>query len=260
MDCDQVREILDAYVLGAADREEAHGLEEHVAECLACWDQLSEAQQVAAALALGVPLATASPRLRERVLASARTSLRCPSPWLPAIGSGFRRLWPAGVFALGSAAVALAAFLFLRMDNLGNENDQLRSQVVAASQLTDQLRQMEAIRSAPDVKSVALQAQPWAPEVVASFYWSEVTGRGALVCSKLAPLEPGQVYQLWLLFDGQAISAGTFTPWQGVGYLIFELGPLTEHPHAVGVSVEPEGGSPAPSSEMILLAPFPHDY
>lgn len=259
MDCDQVKEILDAYVLGAADREEARGLEEHVADCLACWDQLSQAQQVAASLALGVPLERASPRLRERVLASVRTSPRRPSPRLPAIG-GFRRLWPAGVSALGSAAVALAILLFLRMDNLGDENEQLRSQVVAASQLTDQLRQMEAVRSAPDVKSVALQAQPWAPEVVASFYWSEVTSRGALVCSKLAPLEPGQVYQLWLLFDGQAISAGTFTPWQGIGYLIFDLGPLTEHPDAVGVSVEPLGGSRTPSSEMILLAPFPHDY
>jgi len=184
-----------------------------------------------------------------------------PSPLLLAIRSGLRRLGPAGVAALATAAVALSVVLFLRIDDLGDENDQLRAQVLSASQVMDQLRQIEAVRSAPDVESVALQAQPRAPEAIGTFYWSESIGIGVLVCSKLAPLAPGQVYQMWLFADGQATSAGTFTSWQGIGHVIVDLTKLSGRtPDAIGVSIEAEGGSWVPSSEMILLGRLPKDY
>lgn len=69
MDCDQVKELLDAYALGAAEPEEAAALEEHMEDCARCWDSLSEAQRAAAAVAFSANLCRAPESLRRKVLA-----------------------------------------------------------------------------------------------------------------------------------------------------------------------------------------------
>ncbi|KKK90842.1 hypothetical protein LCGC14_2718940 [marine sediment metagenome] len=76
MDCEQIRDLLDAYSLGAAEEHEAAVLEEHVADCVRCWSSLNEAQRVAASLALSTALQQAPESLRRRILAEAeRTEL-----------------------------------------------------------------------------------------------------------------------------------------------------------------------------------------
>ena len=69
MDCERIRDLLDAYALGAADATEAAAIEEHVADCVRCWSSLEEAQRVAASLALSTVLQKAPQPLRSRVLA-----------------------------------------------------------------------------------------------------------------------------------------------------------------------------------------------
>ncbi len=69
MDCDQVKELVDAYALGAAEPEEAAALEEHIEDCARCWPSFSEAQRAAAALALSSDLQRAPESLRRNILA-----------------------------------------------------------------------------------------------------------------------------------------------------------------------------------------------
>lgn len=69
MDCDEVKELLDAYALGAADADEAAALEEHMGDCVRCWPSFTEAQQAAASLALSVSLQQAPESLRKGILA-----------------------------------------------------------------------------------------------------------------------------------------------------------------------------------------------
>ena len=69
MDCDQVKELLDAYALGAAEPEEAAALEEHIEDCARCWPSFSEAQRAAAAIALSANLERAPESLRSNILA-----------------------------------------------------------------------------------------------------------------------------------------------------------------------------------------------
>jgi anti-sigma factor RsiW len=69
MDCEQVKELLDAYALGAAEPEEAAALEEHMEDCARCWHSLSEAQRAAAAIALSANLCRAPESLRRNILA-----------------------------------------------------------------------------------------------------------------------------------------------------------------------------------------------
>jgi anti-sigma factor (TIGR02949 family) len=69
MDCDQVRELLDAYALGATEPEEAAALEEHMDDCARCWSSFSEVQRAAAAIALSANIHQAPESLRTNILA-----------------------------------------------------------------------------------------------------------------------------------------------------------------------------------------------
>ena len=65
--------------------------------------------------------------------------------------------------------------------------------------------------------------------------------------------EPGddRVYQLWYIDADGATSAGTFAPASGDAYVV--LDGAFEPGLVVGITVEPEGGSEAPTTEPIVV-------
>lgn len=71
MECEAVGELLDAYALGALKPEETGSIEEHLADCLRCWEHLKESQKAAALLVLAVPLEQPREELRRRIIAQA---------------------------------------------------------------------------------------------------------------------------------------------------------------------------------------------
>jgi anti-sigma-K factor RskA len=75
-----------------------------------------------------------------------------------------------------------------------------------------------------------------------------------LSASRLPPTPEGSVYQVWLLCDGPAVSAGTgAADAQGRMTLSIDTLPTISRPvTGVSVTIEPAGGSPAPSGAPIL--------
>ena len=105
MDCDTVREHLDAWALGALDADESHALEAHIAGCAACATLADEASASAASIALAVPLVSASPSLKAREMASAAVSGDLPAPRAASASRrGFAAAAAALVVGLGAAA------------------------------------------------------------------------------------------------------------------------------------------------------------
>jgi len=254
MDCSEVRDLLDAYALGAAEKGESRALEEHVADCVRCWDELNKAQRTAALLSLAVAIEEAPPALRERVLARARREER-PRAGIGGFGPLFRRrgwLAAAGAWAVAAvAALALAAFLQVQMDDLRGDNRQLERQVSRSDQMVEQQRQVMAVLTAPDVREVTLPSTPESP-ALGVYYWSRATRMGFLVCNNLPKIEEGQVYQAWFLTGGKAVSAGTFEYWNGIGQLPMDLSVLDGPPEAIALSIEGAGGSDRPTGQMLL--------
>ena len=135
MDCQEVRELLDAYALGATEPVESEGLERHLSDCIRCWEELSEAQRTAAALSLAVGIEAAPARLRDRVLSQAeREGRRERGFW--GIRQALGRGWPAlagAVAAAGVAALAFAAVLQLEVNDLRDENDEMAFQLQSSA-------------------------------------------------------------------------------------------------------------------------------
>ena len=76
----------------------------------------------------------------------------------------------------------------------------------------------------------------------------------ALLCVYAMPqLEQGKTYQAWLVQDGKRTSAGTFNVNRdGYGVLLINSGkPVSEY-QQLGITVEPAGGSPAPTTPRVI--------
>jgi anti-sigma-K factor RskA len=72
--------------------------------------------------------------------------------------------------------------------------------------------------------------------------------------TQLPKLPAGRVYQLWTITGTTATSAGLLTP-DANGAVRLEL-PVSANaakPDAFGLTIEPAGGSPAPTLPIVLL-------
>lgn len=251
MDCEEIKQLLDAYALGAVEGEETSPLEAHMADCVRCWEKLSEAQRAAALLALSVPIREAPPSLRRRILERARKEVSAQLSPLERL----RRWWPAGIALLGAAtlaAVAFAALLQVQVSDLRSERDRLRQELRQAEALLAPQQELAALLAAPDMEEITLAPASREIDAVAVYYWSPSARKGGLLSSNLPPLEEGEVYQLWLIVGGERIPAGILHSWHGMGQMVVDLTSLEQPLEGVGITREKADGSTEPTGEMLL--------
>lgn len=178
----------------------------------------------------------------------ARTS-RGTSSWLPlaaaalvAIGLG---LYAAQLRMRVDLLDARLAETAARLANAEADVRDARTSLVRAQAET-------AVLTAPDVTRVDLAGQVTAPSAVARAYWSRTRGL-VLSASRLPDLPPDRTYQVWVLTDDAPVSAGLLRPdADGRGAAVFDTPRGVTEPRGVAVSVEPEGGVPAPTGAIVL--------
>jgi len=248
--------MLEAYALGAVQPEEGAHIEEHLGECLACWDHLSQSQRAAALLALAVPLEEPREGLRQRIIAQAQREAE-PAAEPTKTGRGWRlpRLVAVGATAVAVAAVGALSWSLIETRNLRSDYDDLQHQTTVAGQRADTATKLVGIISRPDVESAVLVASGVAAGTTAYYAWTRDGKLGAIFCQDLPPAPEDKVYQLWITCGPEPISGGTFIAWDGQCQHIVPLN-CTSPLSGVHVSVEPEGGSASPSNEIVLTASF----
>ena len=248
--------MLEAYALGAVPPEEGAHIEEHLGECLACWDHLSKSQRAAALLALAVPLEQPREGLRQRIIARAQWE-GGPAAGPSAPGRGWRlpRLVAVGATAVALAAVGALSWSLVETRNLRSDYDDIQQQATITGQRAEVATKLVGIISRPDVETEAMLASGMAAGATAYYAWTRDGKLGAVVCQGLPDAPEGKVYQLWLSCGPEPVDGGTFTAWQGQCQHIVSL-KCTSPLSGVNVSLEPEGGSPSPSNEIVLTASF----
>lgn len=130
---------------------------------------------------------------------------------------------------------------------LQTENETLRRELAARDDLLAQY-----IR--PGAVTVAIgDATGDHPTAAGTLTTDPTTGSATLRVANLPPLDPGTTYQAWVIVGETPVSAGTFAVDEnGAGTHVFS-GELPGDFDAIGVSLEPEGGSPAPTPGNIIL-------
>ncbi len=88
----------------------------------------------------------------------------------------------------------------------------------------------------------------------ATMIWNSAREVGSLYVTGLPPLTADKTYQLWIVRDGESVSLGVFrVDDTGTGTLVFESPEPIEDFQHIGVSEEPNTGSPVPTTPHLVI-------
>lgn len=236
-----------AYAVHALDEDEQREFERHLKVCTACTQEVAEFRETAARLAAAVSEAP-TPDLKRRVLDGIVTVRQLP-PDVPHIMDGARRTPTRRgtrfrLLAAAAAVVVLGALGGVAVDQW--QDARTAERAVTAERARG--ARIEAVITAPD----AVQASaPVAGGGTGRVIVSRALDEGIVLMSGLPRLSNSQVYQGWYNDDGHMRSIGLIRS----GAVL--LASSVDRASGIGVTVEPAGGSTEPSSEPIVLIPFP---
>ena len=242
-----------AYALGALPAEEARRFEAYLAGSPEAQREVAEYREVAALLALAGPESAPSPDLRERVIARVRTPAAGPAAARPRGG----RPW----LALAAALVAVVGlgFGYSQLTTVRDLRQELARLGQRLDETSDRLRAREATLNSilePGVQLFQLTASG-DPEPLVQLFWDRRSHRAVIHGFRLDSVPEGRAYQLWFIKDGAPVPSVTFRP-EATGHVLVEgiAVPAEGDVSAAALTVEPESGSPQPTSPIRLVGPL----
>jgi anti-sigma-K factor RskA len=243
-----IHTLTGAYAADALPEDERRFFEAHLAECDACAQEVAELQATAAILG-AASYETPPPGMKSAVLAEI-DRIRQEPPLTTAGGTaGGRQSAAARAMARWTTNLALpaAAVVVIVVLGLGavvaNLNARLGEVETASTSVTEVL-------AAPDAQLVAAEGPDGSH---AQIVVSESRGEAVFVASGLEPAPHEHTYELWLIDDTGATPAGLFDVDDRGRATRIMTGDLAST-LAIGVTVEPAGGSPQPTTEPIMVA------
>ncbi|MEU6486797.1 anti-sigma factor [Streptomyces sp. NPDC046887] len=236
-----------AYALDALPEDEREAFERHLESCPACAQEVRELTATAARL--GVAASAAPPPGMKAAVLAGIDSVRQLPPLVPPDGAapvathrrarGIGRLVLAACVAAAVGFGGVAAWQYQQADDARQEARQAREQ-------TDR---MTAVLSAPDARTVS-SATPDGTR--ATVVVSRERNSAVFVASGLPKPPAGKTYQLWFDDHGTMRPAGLVAR---DGASVMQGG--VDGASGVGVTVEPAGGSPEPTSGPLMVMSFP---
>ena len=247
-----------AYALDALAGPDLARFERHLSRCQQCAQEISGLREATARLATAAATEP-PPGLTERALAVAAQTRQLPpathenaAPWLarrpsrttPAgsrsrAATVLRRAWmPRLALAAAAAAIVVGGFLGVAAHTAAHRlgEQQLRAHAIAA------------VLTAPDVTMLSARVTTGGTAtIVMSLRHRELV----FAAAGLRALPTSECYELWLMGPGGDKPAGMLPePRQGMTGPVITSG-LTAGDH-LGLTIEPAGGAPHPSTTMIL--------
>jgi anti-sigma-K factor RskA len=233
-----IHELTPGYALDALDPEERRAYEAHLAGCEQCQQELSSFWQTTEALAVATSGPEPSSALRDRILADVRAE---PPQNVVQLESARRRRAVPVLAAAAAIAAVVAIAIGVWASDLSSQLDDTRSALKRSQSAA-------AVLADPEAQSVALQAGDGRLVVGAD-------GKAVLVLDGLEPAPTGMTYELWVVPGGdieQASPAGLFPGSNGRSVL--PVDGTVQRGDVVAVTVEPDGGVDAPTSQPIVAS------
>lgn len=234
-----------AFAVDALPDEERAFFKRHLAHCEACDVEVNEF--LATTAVLGAASFEPPPALlRQRVLRSVDVTRQAPpvAPLAPSAQGSVKRLVEV---LLGSVAAVLAVALLALSGVTVHLNERVDELETAMPAIAIDDRAL-AVLSAADTQTRVLDGDGPA---AARFVYSPSLDTGVFVAHGMRPLTVDSTYELWLFHDGVPQPATIFGPDAEGRVLTVVEGSVTGAEFAA-VTVEPHGGSPAPTGDMVV--------
>ena len=273
------------YAMGALNARERTVFESHLEICRTCVDEVTALLPVSHGLAHTAPPVEPPEALRVRVLQSVTGETESPlvpdretmddmltaveEPEAPTVhveeparsGAG-TLFWLAATLLLAAAGAIgwYVAELDRRVTDLRATVDAANALTVRANTSLAQARTQANERNVvlnilagADVERLELDGQPIAPRARARVLWDS-DRRMVFLASDVPALAAGDVYQLWFVLpDGPASAALVEPDAAGSVTTLVEVPDTIPLPVTMAVTVEPDGGMPAPTGDIYLL-------
>jgi anti-sigma-K factor RskA len=225
--CRDIDEMLVGYAADALEESQRCAVSEHLAECRRHDTELTAVRGDLERLAVSVSPVEPPDRLRSRLLSAFDEAVASPEPAPVSIttapSAAKRGLFSTSGFAYAVAAAMLALAIGLGAWGLSRDDGGGNEDVIVA------------------------QSSQSGASMQVTYVPSE---KVAVMDVNLPALPPGRVYQAWRIDGGAPVSLGVVETNSGSVAMHADLEGAT----AVAISVEPTGGSSAPTTNPVLVA------
>ena len=254
----ELHTLTGSYALDAVQGEELAEFERHLSRCPSCTAEVRGLRETAARLALAT--AERPPAaMRGRVLALADRTRQLPplTNERPARRGTSRqerrtrRVWiPRLSVAVAALSVAAAVLFGVGQSNTQDQLNSIRNQLATAAAHNHAIA---AVLAASDARLVS---SPTSQGGAVNAVVSPGEGKLVVLTSGLPALPASKVYELWLLGPSVAKPSGLLSqPQNGRTEPVVAAGLVAGY--KLGVTVEPAGGSPEPTTTPIVVMPLP---
>jgi anti-sigma-K factor RskA len=241
MSCDELRDQYELYALGVLDAAERAELDEHLLrEGDPCIEGLQHALQLVSSLALAAPESRPPARLRNRVLGLVNEP---KLPW-------FREPeWIVAVMALAIIAAWLVSVHRIQERTLAVARQDLSRTNVELARLNEAF----ALMNDPAAKQLVFGEN--APKPRGRVFVNPKQGV-LLLASNLAPAPAGKIYEMWIIpKGGSPLPSGLFQSQPDGTAMYLRKGAVdVASTGFVAVTLEPEAGSQAPTTQPLIVA------
>ncbi|MFF3247768.1 anti-sigma factor domain-containing protein [Streptomyces sp. NPDC002870] len=247
MNAADLHTLTGAYVLHALSPDERAEFERHLLVCPACAQEVRELAATVGKLGLAVAV-TPPPALKQHVLRRISAE-RQEAPRVSRARRGATRRGRAlSRFVLAACVAAAAAFggvaAWQHQEARDARQDAQRSQ--------RQAEELASVLAAPDARVSTTKLPEGARGTVVV---SHSRNKAAFLTSGLPKPPQGKVYQLWFEDGGKMRPAGLMDPAVTDNAVLMD-GPVGAA-SGMGLTVEPAGGSPEPTTDPLALMRFP---
>jgi len=259
---EKIEELFTFYALGAVTESERQQVEAYVASDAEARLRLEEMIRTTSALPYALepkePPAELKRTLMNRVHADAKKRFAPP----PSQESGWSRFMNSFLPRLGQlfpqAVAVLSLFIALAVGAWGismrNEVVRLQAQTALLQKEIADQRVVLAQLTSPNSQAFLISGTDHQPQAHGRFLADSETGSAVLVVSGLEQLEAGKIYEFWLIQGDNPIAAGLFeVNEEGRAVLQVSQAVTPESYDAIGVSIEPQGGSVQPTGDIVML-------
>jgi anti-sigma-K factor RskA len=226
---DDIHLLAGAYALDALDGLETRRFEQHLVACSSCREDVASFATVSGTLAIAAS-ETPPPGLRAAVLQAVDQTRQAPA--VASKRSGYPRQFPALFAVLSAAACAVFALLLVGQSRASSRLSAKASVVEAVDARTSQL--VGGGGGGGGGGQIRLT-------------YSVQEGASVLLADGLAPPPEGRVYELWFISNGEPQRAATFKT-DASQHASLRVGRAPVAGSVIAITVEPAGGSDAPSS------------
>lgn len=281
MTCAEFRELVDAWVLGALEPEEAQACTSHLSSTTehdGCREALARARETTAALTGTLSAPKPDPQLWRSIEQSLGHGATVPTP-------PRRNRRESVAWAVAAAALLVAGLLGWRLQRAtatiaadAGATTRLKAAYTAAlsaSRTREQklqadretcVKEVAGLKGDEQLRHEALalledprtQIVPFQPQGGAAYHASalvNVASGRAIVLSSALDLKAGSAYELWVIRGKEPPKPAGFLKSRGDGTAAGEIDSklLAEGaPDALAVSIEPLGGRPTPTTVILV--------